>query len=213
MNYLKGNTWKVRNHRLLTNDDPQSEIEQSSVQENLKEPGAKNKIKDITGSSDIYEKVKKDTSNSMHAYIKKLEHGYTNKKGLKRLDCLYEKKLFDEMYRLDKIAGSMKSENSYLKKVIWKRYGLRFIVFLLVILFGIVGSIVCKFCGTTEGANCGGSNNISERCKNIENVLLGTNGIIFIPLIIAYLSFILYILSKVEKYRRLKKKYSKTRKM
>ncbi|KMZ96357.1 hypothetical protein PVNG_06336 [Plasmodium vivax North Korean] len=101
MNFFNCNTWKVRNDRLLTDDDAKSEIGQSGTLDNITVPGEKNTLKDITGSSEIHERVKKDTANSMHAYIKKLERAYPNKKGLKRLDCLYEKKLFNEMYKLD----------------------------------------------------------------------------------------------------------------
>ncbi|EDL42709.1 variable surface protein Vir35-like [Plasmodium vivax] len=177
INYLKGNTLKVRNDRLLTNDDPQCEIKQSRIKENLKEPETKNKLKDITESSDIYEKANKNTSNSMHAYIKKLERGYPNKKGLKRLDCYYEKKLFDEMYKLDKISGHMKSKNSYIKKVIWKRYGFRFVIFSLVLLFeaGICiwyyfGSNMewTKPCKTNESGPC-------DTCTFLRKYLLPSN--------------------------------------
>ncbi|KMZ82973.1 hypothetical protein PVIIG_05268 [Plasmodium vivax India VII] len=82
MNSFNGNTWKVRNDRLLKNDDAKSEIGQSDPSNNITLPGEKNNLKDITGSSVIHEKVKMDTANSMHAYIKKLERGYANKKGL-----------------------------------------------------------------------------------------------------------------------------------
>ncbi|KMZ90587.1 hypothetical protein PVMG_05734 [Plasmodium vivax Mauritania I] len=215
MNYLNGNTWKVRNDRLLTNDDPQNEIGQSDTSDNITLPAEQNIIKDITESSEIDEKTKKDISKSMFAYIKKLEHGYSNKKVLKRLDCLYEKKLLKEMYKLDNIAGHMKNKNSYFKNVIWKRYGLRFFIFTLVILFGIAISIFCHV-GRKEGDDikCNGTNPLPgngpcSNCKHVQKVILGSNGIIYIPLIIAFLSFIIYTTSKVRKYKRLKKKYCK----
>ncbi|SCA81754.1 Plasmodium exported protein, unknown function, partial [Plasmodium vivax] len=214
--YNDGSTWKLRNNRLLKNDGPKSETGENSKSDNITLPGEQNILKDNTGSPEIYAKINKDTTNSMYAYIKKLEQGYHNKKGLKRLDCLYEKKLFNEMYKLDKIAGNMKSKNSYFKKVIWKRYGLRFIVFLIVILFGITSSILCNFggeesgnikCDTpiTTGSNTG--NGPCSICKYIHNIILGSNGIIYFPLVIAFFSFIIYTMSKVRKYRRLKKRY------
>ncbi|KMZ81961.1 hypothetical protein PVIIG_03767 [Plasmodium vivax India VII] len=210
-NYLNCNTWKLRNDRLLTNDDPKSEIGQSGTSDNITLPGEQNISKDITGSSNIHEKVKKDIANSMNAYIKKLEHGYPNKKGLKRLDCHYEKKLFNEMYKLDKIAGHIKSKNNYFKKVIFKRYGLRFFIFLIVILFGISMSIMC--CFPSGGGKCSqlnpAGNETGSTCKYMESALLVTNGIVFIPLIIVFISYIIYIMSKVRKYRRLIRKYGK----
>ncbi|KMZ95151.1 hypothetical protein PVMG_06089 [Plasmodium vivax Mauritania I] len=146
----------------------------------------------------------------MYNYIKKLEHGYPNKKGLKRLNCLYEKKLFDEMYKLDKIAGQKQSKNSYIKKVIWKRYGLRFVIFSLVLLFGIIVNIVCYFNKTT--GKCvnlnGNSEGLGTTCKDIETALLVTNGIAYIPFIIIFITYTIYILSKVRKYKRLKKRHS-----
>ncbi|SCA83688.1 Plasmodium exported protein, unknown function [Plasmodium vivax] len=210
--YNKGNTGNVRNNRLLTNDVPQSEIGQTDPSNNVSIPGEKNKLKDITDSSEIHEKLNKDISNSICAYIKKLEHGYTNKKGLKRLDCHYEKKLFNEMYKLDNIEGHMKSKNSYFKKVIWKRYGLRFFIFSLVILFGIATTIVS--CITENDVKCIGSPSAStpgacKFCSGIGKFLYIPNSIIYIPLIIAFLYFIIYILSKVRKYKRLKEKYGK----
>ncbi|KMZ85850.1 hypothetical protein PVBG_01360 [Plasmodium vivax Brazil I] len=200
--YNIGNTWNVRNGRLLTNGVPKSELEQSESSDNITVLEEKNALKDITGSSEIHEKKEMDTSNSMYTYITKLEHGYPNKKGLKRLDCLYEKKLFEEMYKLDKSAGNKKSKNSYFKKVFWKRYGLRFVIFSLILLFGIVTSIMCNF-----GINRSGGANV--KFMNIGTYLLGINGIFYIPSIIAFLYFITYILSKIGKYKRLKKSYDK----
>ncbi|KMZ89673.1 hypothetical protein PVMG_06213 [Plasmodium vivax Mauritania I] len=209
MNFFNGNTWKVRNDRLLTNDDAKSEIGQSNPSDNITLPGEKNNLKDITGSSEIHESVKMDTENSMHSYIKKLERGYTNKKGLKRLDCHYEKKLFNEMYKLDKISGHMNSKTSYFKKVILKRYGLRFFIFSLVILFGISVSIVSWFPNVKGNCKGGGaaSTGSCDFCEHIVDALYIPYSIIYIPLIIAFLSFIIYILSKVRKYKRLKRKY------
>ncbi|SCA83580.1 Protein of unknown function, putative, partial [Plasmodium vivax] len=212
MNYFKGNTWKVRNDRLLTNDDPKSKIGQSGTSDNITLPVEQNLIKDITGSSEIYEKINKNISNSMHAYINKLEHGYTNKKGLKRLDYYYEKKLFDEMYKLDKISGHMKSKNSYFKKVIFKRYGLRFFIFSLVILLGITASIVCNianYANDDTGKCYKYKTSSSHACNFLSKYIIPSNSIIHMPIIIAYLSFIIYILTKVRKYKRLKKKFSK----
>ncbi|CAG9482286.1 unnamed protein product [Plasmodium vivax] len=200
--YNKSKTWILRHDRLLTNYDTQSEIEEINIKENLKELEENNKLKDITDSSEIYEKIKKFTSNSMHNYIKNLEHGYPNKKGLKRLDCLYEKKMFNEMYKLDKIAGHRKGKNSYFKKVVWKRYGLRFVILLLFILFGIVTPICCYF-----GDDA--SSSVEGYRKYFVSYMLGINGAIYLPLIIAFLYFIIYILSKVGKYKRLKNKYCK----
>ncbi|SCA83365.1 Protein of unknown function, putative, partial [Plasmodium vivax] len=214
--YNDGSTWKLRNNRLLKNDGPKSETGENSKSDNITLPGEQNILKDNTGSPEIYAKINKDTTNSMYAYIKKLEQGYHNKKGLKRLDCLYEKKLFNEMYKLDKIAGNMKSKNSYFKKVILKRYGLRFFIFSLVILFGIVTSTWCHVGGKdSEEIKClirDMSNPTPEKgscsnCNVIENVILGSNGIIYFPLVIAFLSFIIYTTSKVKKYKRLKKIY------
>ncbi|KMZ77128.1 hypothetical protein PVIIG_05338 [Plasmodium vivax India VII] len=157
--YNDGSTWKLRNNRLLKNDGPKSETGENSKSDNITLPGEQNILKDNTGSPEIYAKINKDTTNSMYAYIKKLEQGYHNKKGLKRLDCLYEKKLFNEMYKLDKIAGNMKKKGS------------------------------------------------CSNCNVIENIILGSNGIIYFPLVIAFLSFIIYTTSKVKKYKRLKKIY------
>ncbi|KNA01691.1 hypothetical protein PVNG_04717 [Plasmodium vivax North Korean] len=213
MNYLKSNTWKVRNDRLLTNDDTHSEIEQSSVREYIKEPEEKNKLTDISESSEIHEKENKNTLNSMYTYIKKLERGYTNKKGLKRLDCLYEKRLFDEMYKLDKIAGHMKSKNRYIKKIIWKRYGLRFVIFLLVILFE-VGICIWYYFGNNSDftKSCKtGESSLCKACKFVREIIFPSNYVLYIPLIISFLSFIIYILSKVRKYKRLKKRYGNIR--
>ncbi|KMZ96481.1 hypothetical protein PVNG_05834 [Plasmodium vivax North Korean] len=209
MKYNKGNTGNVGNNRLLTNDVPQSEIGQSESKHNLTVLEEKNTLKDITDSSEIHEKLNNDISNNICAYIKKLEHGYTDKKGLKRLDCHYEKKLFNEMYKLDKIAGHMKSKNSYFKKVIWKRYGLRFVIFSLVILFGVTASIMCymndkvwqdgsNYCKTSDNTFC-------KNCTFIENALNPLNTVIHVLFFIILLSSIIYVLSKIKKYKRLKK--------
>ncbi|KMZ83349.1 hypothetical protein PVBG_05745 [Plasmodium vivax Brazil I] len=213
MNFFNGNTWKLRNNRLLKNDGPNSEIEKSSINENLKEPEEQNKLKDISESSEIDEKIKKVASNSMYTYIKKLDREYPNKKGLKRLDCHYEKKLFGEIYELDKIAGNMKSKNSYFKKVILKRYSLRFVIFSLVVLFGIVTSIlgyISTIDNPPTNISCKTNNQKPcSFCKSMSDFLPVPSSVLFFPLTIAYLSFVIYIFSKVRKYKRLKRKYVK----
>ncbi|VUZ99549.1 Plasmodium exported protein, unknown function [Plasmodium vivax] len=196
MKQSMGNTWNVRNERLLTNDDVDSKIGQSGQRDNLKIP-EENILKSITESAKIFEQINKDRSNNMYSYRNKLKYGYANKKGLKRLDCQYEKKLFDEMDKLDKISEHMNRKNSYFKKVIWKRYRFLFMLFVLIMIFGITSSSICC-------AHIGENNNNQ---KHLESCVFSLNAIFYTPLIIAFISFIIYIFRKVRKYKRLKREY------
>ncbi|CAI7719090.1 Plasmodium exported protein, unknown function [Plasmodium vivax] len=196
MKYIMGNTWNVRNERLLTNDDVGSKIGQSGQTDNLIIP-EENILKSITQRTEIFEQINKDRSNNMYSYRNKLKYGYANKKGLKRLDYQYEKKLFDEMDKLDKISEHMSSKNSYFKKIIWKRYRFLFMIFVLIIIFGITSSAICyKYIGSNP-----------DKLKHLETCVLSLNAIFYTPLIIAFISFIIYIFRKVRKYKRLKREY------
>ncbi|GAB69646.1 CYIR protein [Plasmodium cynomolgi strain B] len=196
MKYNTCITCEVRNDRILTNDELEIETGQSVLKENLSVFGQKNILNNIKGCSEFYEKINKNKSDSMCSYRKKLKYEYNNEKGLKRLDSHSEKKLFDEMDNIDKISQHMNSKNGNLKKTIWKGYGLSFIVFLLVILFGVAIPMVTVFAEKGSKNRAVPSGNFIEACDicgGMDNIFHSSYIIMYIPLIMAFFSSILYI--------------------
>ncbi|EDL42810.1 hypothetical protein PVIIG_04485 [Plasmodium vivax India VII] len=196
---MKNNTGiacKVRNDRILTNDELQYETGQSVLKDNLSVYGQKNILNDIKGASKFYEKINKDKSNSMYSYRKELKYEYDSEKGLKRLDCHCEKKLLDDVHKLDKISQHMNSKNSHLKKTIWKEYALSFIVYLPVILFVIAMPMATLFtqkCNIYKAVLSGNPTEACGLCGGMNNIFHSSYIIMYIPLIMAVFSSIIHM--------------------
>ncbi|SCA60866.1 Plasmodium exported protein, unknown function [Plasmodium vivax] len=83
-----------------------------------------------------YAKLKEDFSDNYRTYMRVLKRKYPKKKGLKKLDCYCEEKIFKEIENFDKISDSMICSKRNFIKILFKKYPLCLISFFFFISFG-----------------------------------------------------------------------------
>ncbi|KMZ88654.1 hypothetical protein PVBG_06016 [Plasmodium vivax Brazil I] len=145
----------------------------------------------------IYENMKNRDSIKLKLYKTGYKHRYSKKKGLFKLDCYYEGKIFNRIDEIKKLEKIMSTNKNNLKKLLYKKYGLKFIISLL---FPIIGLIL-------SGLSCGGGGEYKDS-------MLEKNGFPFEAAVsvcslitiasFALLLVIIYILIKIIKYQKLK---------
>ncbi|SCA83484.1 Protein of unknown function, putative, partial [Plasmodium vivax] len=150
------------------------------------------KLKMKKEDSSIYKRLKREGLNDMEIYKKSLKCKYNKKKGLAKLDCYCEKKLFDNLEEIDLLAKNVKDDRKCFKKLC-KIYGLSFTLLLIsVISAGIINildslSAKCLFAAENE---------------NKYLIHVGYSMLFYILPIIIFL-ILLYITIKIKKYDRL----------
>ncbi|KMZ95218.1 hypothetical protein PVMG_05136 [Plasmodium vivax Mauritania I] len=69
-----------------------------------------------------YAKLKQKSSNNFVAYKKPLKREYSKMKGLKKLDCFCEERIFNAIESFDKTADNMKCSKQNFFRIIFKKY-------------------------------------------------------------------------------------------
>ncbi|VUZ99797.1 Plasmodium exported protein, unknown function [Plasmodium vivax] len=64
----------------------------------------------------IYGNIKCRDSKKLKLYKTAYKHRYAKKKGLSKLDCYYEKKIFDKIEDIDRLVEKMQNDKKTLKK-------------------------------------------------------------------------------------------------
>ncbi|KMZ89639.1 hypothetical protein PVMG_05924 [Plasmodium vivax Mauritania I] len=82
------------------------------------------------------------SKNDLDSYMRGYKRRYSKKNGLGKLDCYFEKKVFDKIDDLHNLVEKMQNDKKSLKKKIWKKYGIFFILLSLIPLFGLIKYIV-----------------------------------------------------------------------
>ncbi|CAI7724225.1 Plasmodium exported protein, unknown function [Plasmodium vivax] len=168
--------------------------------------------------------------NDLDAYKKKYKYRYGKKKGLAKLDCYYERKIFDKIEQVHDLAKKFVDDKKSYKKEIYRKYGYLFITFALIPLLGLVIRIVFskynplseKLCFSECRSKHDGSNNLDDTPQKAQethlgknliltsinqdtcNIIVAVNSVITYLLIILFLFVVIYILIKVIKYEKLK---------
>ncbi|KNA01744.1 hypothetical protein PVNG_06331 [Plasmodium vivax North Korean] len=92
------------------------------------------KLKMKKEDSSTYKRLKREGLNELDIYKKSFACKYSKKKGLTKLDCYCEKKIFDKLDGIYLLAKNMKDDKKGFKKKICKRYGLPFVLSLIFVL-------------------------------------------------------------------------------
>ncbi|KMZ88851.1 hypothetical protein PVBG_05959 [Plasmodium vivax Brazil I] len=151
------------------------------------------KLKIKKEDSPTYTRLKREGINDLDIYKKSFQCKYNKKKGLAKLDCYCEKKIFDKLDGIYLLYNNMKDDIKGFKKKIFKRYC--FPVGLSVIYFNIMGifyvlaacGVKCFFSATKKK---------DELFYTVYSILL-----IILPVIIFLV--LAYIAIKIIKYDRL----------
>ncbi|KMZ88822.1 hypothetical protein PVBG_05618 [Plasmodium vivax Brazil I] len=172
--------------------------------------------------NNTYEKLKRGKPNNVEAYLNSFKYRHSKKSGLKKLDCYCEKKLFNSFNKIVSLAEEKKFSKKRIKKVLYKKYGIPFIIIcllpLLVLLFPIVvhySNYVVHKCQVTlmsykENTKTGVLKSVShEPCTTIPHAYTYLNNLFFVTLAIIIVSFIIYAYIKFNKYQRIRSGMSK----
>ncbi|KMZ91147.1 hypothetical protein PVMG_00021 [Plasmodium vivax Mauritania I] len=211
-------------NRLLARHELQRETEYRNVKENLSDGRTYKKEINLPRNIPTYSDVKKTESNNIDMYMKNYKERYSKKKGLSKLDCYCEKKLFDKICYIDDLAKKMKNNKKSFKKKIINKYGYALIIISLVpVILGIfpllhnrLYSLLPKFClekcGITHKTKSGETKTHSQLhykelsiSKEAWYALNYLNSVIAWLSIFFVLSLVIYIFLKVIKYERLRR--------
>ncbi|VUZ99783.1 Plasmodium exported protein, unknown function [Plasmodium vivax] len=130
-------TINIRHFRLLAKSGIPEVLEHASFGHEIaydKNEKLKMKKEDLP----TYKRLKREGLNELDIYKKAFACKYNKKKGLAKLDCYCEKKIFDKLDNVCELAKIMNNEKKSYKKLL-KRYGLPFVLSgLFVLIAGII---------------------------------------------------------------------------
>ncbi|KNA02170.1 hypothetical protein PVNG_05511 [Plasmodium vivax North Korean] len=198
MKFKHDRTSNTNFNRLLAKHEYNEELDDLNLGGNLVDyetPPNTNNEEDVTST---YEYLKKIRPISLFSYKKDYERRYSNKKGLAKLECYCEKKIFDKIDHIHVLAKSMRNDRNSFRKVIDKKYGM---IFILLCLFPFIGLILPLL----SGKDC----NSQDKKSILENLgipLEASRSISAIIIIASFIVFsvIIYIIIKFIKYKKLK---------
>ncbi|VVA00347.1 Plasmodium exported protein, unknown function [Plasmodium vivax] len=186
--YNNGKFGKERNVRILTNDELYSKMEVNGLKQELSGNYENNGLNNVTDSLHICDELKKNRSDTINFYRKKLKYGYTKKKGLKKFGCFCEKIILDEMDKIGNLSEYKNITKKCFKRIVCHNNGLIITVFTLFLLSRIFILLECfDYKGGSE----------SKIIKHTENVLPAGLTVLFILLMLVLL-LIIYIKKKQE---------------
>ncbi|VUZ99903.1 Plasmodium exported protein, unknown function [Plasmodium vivax] len=127
------NVFTKRRCRLLVNENVHNKIPNTKLDYS-------GNYKSFVGKEYLttYAKLKEDYSDNYRTYMRVLKRKYPKKKGLKKLDCYCEEKVFNTIENFDKITDSMICRKRNFMKVLIKKYGLYLISLFFFISFGSI---------------------------------------------------------------------------
>ncbi|KMZ94668.1 hypothetical protein PVMG_02557 [Plasmodium vivax Mauritania I] len=168
------------------------ETENYGLIEKLSEDVKDKNYKTVKKNTSIYGQLKKQGLNELDIYKKSFACKYSKKKGLTKLDCYCEKKIFDKLEGICSLAKNMKDDKKCFKKVC-KRYG---IPFGLSIIFVFIVGIFNALDGC--GLKC-----LISATKAADTLFYVGYTILLDILPITIFLVLIYIMIKVIKYDRL----------
>ncbi|SCA83779.1 Plasmodium exported protein, unknown function, partial [Plasmodium vivax] len=215
-------------NRLLARHALQRESEYRNMREKLSYGGTYNKELNLPRNTSTYTNVKKKESNNIDIYMKNYKERYSKKRGLSKLECYCEKKLFDQICYIDNLAEKMKNNKKSLKKILIKKYGYSLIIISLVpVVLGILPMIHNRYFSLLPKI-CFQNCDLDHKDKPGEtpyhqyfnytvlpisrityNILTYLNSVILWLSIFFVISLVIYIFIKVIKYERLMRGKSK----
>ncbi|KMZ96149.1 hypothetical protein PVNG_06277 [Plasmodium vivax North Korean] len=125
-------------NRLLAKHEIQWELERRNFRDNLTDHSTERRKGYITQDISSYSKLKKKGLNDLNAYKKTYKHRYSKKNGLAKIDCYCERKVFDALDNIQRLADNRQKYKKSLKKWFFKKYGVPMILFTLMPLLGAI---------------------------------------------------------------------------
>ncbi|SCO71509.1 Protein of unknown function, putative, partial [Plasmodium vivax] len=111
-------------NRLLAKHEFKEDLDDLNLGENLVDCEMPPNINNEVDDTSTYANLKKRRPINLYSYKKGYKDRYSKKKGLAKLECYYEKNIFDKLDGIFLLAKNMKDDKKGFKKKICKRYGL-----------------------------------------------------------------------------------------
>ncbi|SCA82082.1 Plasmodium exported protein, unknown function [Plasmodium vivax] len=203
----------IRTQRLLAKHERKYELRSTSLKYKNPEYGdSYNKLNDEKYYP-AYKNTKVGRSNNLEAYKTNYNMRYAKKKGLQKLDCYYEKKVFDNFGKIEELVEKINNKRAS-KSVIYKKYCLKPILIFLFPLLGLIIPIYLKvnnghfisYCKTEKIKMPNGTKDKINHidCGRLELASTVLNTIFFCGFLFLSLSALIYIYKKHVKYENLK---------
>ncbi|VVA00024.1 Plasmodium exported protein, unknown function [Plasmodium vivax] len=201
-----------KTHRILAKYENQKELINSRFNYETQDYGGNHKLVHKRENNNTYEQLKRAKPNNMEAYLNNFKYRHSKKRGLKKLDCYCEKKLFSSLDKIEKTAKKKNNGKSRIISIICGKYGLPLLLLSLLPLFAL-----------QLPDNIIGEKHIKELCEKKSNAQPTDNLpfdhtkctleplkdnylryiFIFVTFIIV-LFIIMYTYIKINKYKRIK---------
>ncbi|KMZ95497.1 hypothetical protein PVMG_05804 [Plasmodium vivax Mauritania I] len=160
------------------------------------------KEKRYTGT---YAKLKERNSRNFVDYKKNMNSRLNRKKGLKKLDCYCENKIFNSMDKFDKLVENMNSNKGIINKILFKKFGLLIIFTFLFATSGMIFALLS--CISDPNSSSGGESRkkyLLDSLGMTSDVIHMISAFFFIIGVIIFLVCI-YFLIKTIKYEGIKR--------
>ncbi|SCA83773.1 Protein of unknown function, putative, partial [Plasmodium vivax] len=202
--------------RSLAKREFRNKLEHASLREELKDY-RNYKVKKNSENISTYGGLKRRSSDKLDTYKKGYKDRYGKKKGLAKLDCYYENKIFNKIDHIYELTSKMNNKNKSSHKKKLGKYVISFILFALLPLLGLIFPILIHpydnknpilRLSTDTCPKDGIHGTCKEKLIHISKEKL--DAIVYLNKTISYLLLILVVLSivytfvKVIKYEKLK---------
>ncbi|KMZ82400.1 hypothetical protein PVIIG_05571 [Plasmodium vivax India VII] len=107
--------------RLLARHEQHRELRDTRFREKLPDRNLHKNKRNVSDHIPIYSEVRSKASNNFDIYMKGYKDRYMKKKGLYKLDCYYENKLFGKINHIRDIAQKMHNDKKRWKKFFLKK--------------------------------------------------------------------------------------------
>ncbi|SCO66134.1 Plasmodium exported protein, unknown function [Plasmodium vivax] len=213
---LKGNNNLSRDlstHRILAKHIEQNKLKNKKIKNKMPHNNEKYKLDNREDHLSTYVHLKQGSSNDLDAYMNEYKKRYSKRKGLYKMYCFYEQKIFKSIDKIHKHLENMNSTKGIFKKILYNKYGFRILLLCLFPLIGIIIRVLDeygvgeKIKGCSEPGHTGGNKECYysilykiEEVVPLSYICVASLSIYFI----IFFSAGIYILKKIIKYNNLK---------
>ncbi|KMZ95123.1 hypothetical protein PVMG_05952 [Plasmodium vivax Mauritania I] len=210
-------------NRSLAKHDLHSELHNRELKDKLSVDRLNKNGRNMLGDISTYSEVKRKESNNLEVYMKNYKDRYAKKKGISKLDCYCEKKVFDKFLHIKELSEKVHNDKKRFKKIFLKKYGIGLIFFALIPALGFIYPIlfgieewkldgVFPFCKTDGHTKAKAHLSPTKECPKWHDFQLEEpmkyinplNSIFSFTMITIILTFLIYIIIKLIKYEKLK---------
>ncbi|SCA82050.1 Protein of unknown function, putative, partial [Plasmodium vivax] len=136
--YKRDKILNMKFNRLLGRVVQNKEFEHTHLRVKLPDRGIHKNERTVSDDLSTYSRVKRKASNNIDLYMKNYKNRYMRKKGLSRLDCYYENKVFSKFNNICDIGKKMQYDEKRAKKFFLKKYGIGLIFLSLIPAFSLI---------------------------------------------------------------------------